>query len=251
MPRYVLGLPSMINIAISIAAMLVISLGFIFGLSVTGWLSIPMGVITGLVIFVVLGRKMQEKMENIMAQMQRDLGEGKVDRAIETVKKGLVYRHRHIFIASQINSQVGMLYYLKKKHDQSLEYLKKGFVRHFIGQGMMACIYYKRKDFDTMKKTMETTIQANKKESICYVLYDFLLYQIKEKDKAIEIIQKGLKKLPDDERLKTNLTNLQNNRKLKMKVYGDMWAQFMLDRAPRVQQEAPPHLRMRRNSMFR
>jgi len=54
MPRYVLGLPSMINIAISIAAMLVISLGFIFGLSVTGWLSIPMGVITGFVIFVVL-----------------------------------------------------------------------------------------------------------------------------------------------------------------------------------------------------
>ena len=41
-----------------------------------------------------------------------------------------------------------------------------------------------------------------------------------------------LKKMPDDEKLKTNLLNLQNNRKLKMKVYAEEWWALLLERPP-------------------
>jgi tetratricopeptide (TPR) repeat protein len=241
----------MINIAISIAVALLISLGFIFGLQVTAWVSVPMGVIVGVVAFIFLGRKIQEQLEGIMAQMQRDLTENKLDRAIETLKRGFVLKNRHIFVGSQLNSQIGMLYYIKKEQEKALEHFKKGFVRHYIGQGMMAAIYYKRKDYDTMRKVMDDTLRANKKEAICYALYAYFLYQIKERDKAIEYLQKGLKKLPDDQRLQTNLTQLQNNKKMKMKVFGEVWTQFMLERPPRIQQQQPPHMRMKRRAMFR
>ena len=59
------------------------------------------------------------------------------------------------------------------------------------------------------------------------------------------------KKLPDDQRLQSNLALLQNNKRMKMKVYGELWVQFMLERAPRLQQAAPPHMRMSRKAMFR
>ncbi len=241
----------MINIAIAVGIALGLSLLMIIPLGVHPAISIPFGVIAGLAAFIFLGRKVQEALEGVLAQMQRDMQAGKLDRAIETLKRGFAFKNRHIFIGSQLNSQIGMIHYIKKEHDAALDYLKKGFVKHYVGQCMMAIIHYKRKDYDAMKKVMEATVQSNKKESICYGLYAYLLVQLKDKEKAMDILRQGLKKLPNDERLTANLTLLQNNKKMKMKVYGDLWAQFMLERAPRMMQEQPRHMRMSRKAMFR
>ena len=43
-------------------------------------------------------------------------------------------------------------------------------------------------------------------------------------------MNKALKKAGNDERLKTNLEALQNNKKMKMQVYGDVWYQFHLEK---------------------
>ena len=242
----------MINLAFSLGLAILVSFGFL-ALKVQSWISIPMGIISGFLLFIFLGRKIQVQLEAIMARMQKDMQDSKIDRAIETLKEGFELRHRHFFISGQLNAQIGVLYYLQgpKKYDLALDHFKKGFVKHFIAQGMMAVIYYKRKNYDAMKETMDRTVQASKKESIVYGLYAYLLYQIKDKEKAIEVLQKGIKKLPGDEKLTVNLVQLQNNKKMKMKVYGEMWVQFMLERAPRIQQQAPPHMRMSRKAMFR
>jgi len=246
----------MINLLYSLALAAAISVLSIFGLQVAVWISVPMGVLAGFALFVILGRKVQGELEAVMSKMQREIQEQKMDRAIATLEAGKVaLKNRHFFIAKQMNSQIGVIHYLQgsKHHEAALSYFEKGFMRHFVAQGMMAVIYYKRKDYDKMKKTMDDALAVTKKEAIVYGLYAYLLYQIKEKDEAIAILQKGLKKLPDDPRLTANLTQLQNNKKMKMKVFGDLWTQFMLERAPRVQQQLPPHLQkqMRRKQMFR
>jgi len=240
----------MINLAISLLAATLVAFGMTT-LDVHLLLSIPFGLVVGIAAFLFLGRRVQGKLEAIMTQMQKDIQANKLDRAIETLKKGYALKNQQLFVKSQINSQIGMLYYLKKDHDAALPYLQKGFLRHYIAQGMLAAIYYKRKDYDNMHKVMEATIKANKKESIVYGLYAFLLYQTKNPEKAMKVLQDGLKKLPKDQRLSSNLTLLQNNKRMKMKVYGEMWVQFMLERPPRMQQELPQHLRMRRKAMFR
>lgn len=240
----------MINLAISLGLLILVAGGMMFG-GVHWALSLPLGLGTGLAAFIFLGRKVQEALEALLTQMQKEVQAGKIDRAIETLKRGFSFKHRHIFVASQLNSQIGMLYYLKKDHDTAFAYLKKGFMKHYVGACMLAIIYYKRKDIAMMKKTMENTIQANKKEAMCRGLYAYLLYQLKEREEAIEVLQKGLKKLPDDQRLSSNLTQLQNNKKMKMKVFGDIWVQFMLERPPRIMQAPPQHMRMKRKAMFR
>ena len=241
----------MINIAISLGTAIVLTL-LLAMIHVHLAIGIPLGLLVGFALFIFLGRKVQERMEQLMAQMQKDIQAGKIDRAIDTLKSGYSLKHRHILVASQLNSQIGTLYFLKKDHDKALEYLKKGFIKHYVGQGMMAVIYFKRKDYETMKKVLEATIQASKKESICYSLYAYLLYQLKQKDEAVAILQKGLKKLPEDEKLRVNLTQLQNNKKMKMKAYGDLWVQFMLERPPRIMQAPPRHMmRVKKKAMFR
>jgi len=240
----------MINLAISLGLVVLVAVGMSF-LDVSLLLGIPFGLVIGVAAFLFLSRRVQGKLEVIMGQMQKDIQANKLDRAIETLKKGYAFQNQQLFIKGQINSQIGMLYYLKKDNETAFTYLQKGFIRHFIGQGMLAVIHYKRKDFDAMNKVMEATLKANSKESICYGLYAYLLCQTKNTEKAIQVLQQGLKKLPKDQRLSSNLTLLQNNKRMKMKVYGDMWIQFLLERPPRIQQELPPHLRMKRKAMFR
>lgn len=240
----------MINLGWSLGLAALISVGLVF-LDVHPALAIPLGVVVGVVLFILLGRKVQEKLEAIMALVQKDIQAQKLDRAIETLKSGMHLKHKHLFIESQLNSQIGMLYYVKKDHDQALAYLKKGFMKHYMGSCMMACIYYKRKEYDKMKETLVDTLKANKKESIVYSIYAYLLNQVKEREAAIKILQQGLKKLPNDEKITANLILLQNQKKMKMKAYGDIWLQFMLERPPRVMQGPPQHVRYSKKAMFR
>ncbi len=241
----------MINIALGILTAIFVAVGMTLGLHVTAWISIPFGLICGFIIFFWQGRKVQAMMEELQTQMQKELQAQKIDRAIETLKQGFAFEKRHIFVGSQLHSLIGSLYYIKKDHENALVHLQKGFFKNYMGQCMMGAIYHKRKDLENMKKVMDNTISTNKKESFCYGVYAWLLIQNKEKERAIEILQQGLKKLPDDEKLQTNLALLQNNKKLKMKVYGDIWVQLMLERPPRIMQEQPRHMRMSRKAMFR
>lgn len=241
----------MINIGISLLAATALAV-IMFLLKVHWALTLPMALIVAFTVFVILSRKVQASLESVMMQMQRDIQANKIDRAIEsllTARDSL--KNRQIFVASQINSQIGMLYYIKKDHEAALPYLEKGFMRHYIARGMLAAVHYKRKEYDKMKEVMDSTLSTNKKESLVYGLYAWFLVQIKEQDKAVEILRKGLQKLPNDEKLVTNLNLLQNNKKMKMRVYGDMWVQFMLERPPRVQQAPPPHARFSKKAMFR
>lgn len=243
----------MINLAISLAIAILLALLFMVPLGMSAWLALPFALLVGVVAFVLLGRKVQEKLERIMAQVQRDVQANKLDRAIETLKAGLHLKHRHLFVASQLHAQIGMFYYIKKDYDAALPYLQKGFIRHYISQLMLACIHYRRKQMDEMKSVLKSTLSANKKEPLVYATYAYLLYQTKQKEKAIEILQQGLKKLPKDERLQTNLTLLQNNKRMKMRVFGDMWTQLMLERPPRQmqQQMGPGGGRMSKKALFR
>lgn len=240
----------MINIALAVAALVITTLIFTL-LQVSWFISLPIGVIVGFLVLMILARRIQVQLEALMQSMQKEIQAGKIDRAIEILKQGYAFKNRQLFVEAQMNAQIGMLYYLKKDHDKALEYLPNGFSKHFIAQCMWAVIMYKRKNYDQMREIMDLTVKRNKKESLVYGIYAYLLCQIKENDAAIAILQQGREKLPKDERIAANLTNLQNGKKMKMKVYGDMWLQFMLERPPRIQQEPPQHLRQRRKAMFR
>ena len=71
---------------------------------------------------------------------------------------------------------------------------------------------------------------------------------MKERDQAVAVLNKGLKICEGDERLVVNRNQLQNNKPMKMKVYGDQWYQFMLER-PMLRQEPPPFARMSKRGL--
>lgn len=241
----------MINIAISLAIWLLVSL-LAIPTGIVAWFTIPFGLILGFVFFVWQGRKVGEAINLIANQAGREVQEGKFDRAIATLKTGFAYEKRHIFVGPQLHTQIGMFYYYKKEHDKAAEHLEKGFWSPAMGHCMLAAIYYKRKEFDKVNKTMAYAIKRNNKDPFAYGLAAWFHTQQKDDQAAIKVLQDGLKKLPGDQRLQASLVNLQNDKKLKMKLFGDMWTQMMLEKPPKImQQQTAPHLRVSRKEMFR
>jgi len=242
----------MINIGIGLLIWAAISSLCQFAVGMNWIVSLLLGFAVGLVVLILLGRRVQTQLEAIMAQMQKLAQAGKIDQAIQVLKQALKLKNHQLFVEAQVNSQIGMLYYLKKNHEKAMTYLKKGFLKHYVAQGMLAALYFKKNDEAAYKETMEATIKASKKEPIVYALYAYFLSKNKEKDEAIKILQRGLKKIPEDKNLMQNLILLQNNKKMKMKVFGDIWTQFMLEKPPRIQQpNQPQHGRFSKRAMFK
>ena len=97
---------------------------------------------------------------------------------------------------------------------------------------MLGVIYYKKKNHEEMRKTFTVVTKRAKKQGIVWNLYAYLLCQIGARDEALQILILGLKKTKEDTKIKDSLLNLQNGKKIKMKMYKEQWYQFHLERPP-------------------
>jgi len=181
-------------------------------------------------VFFILSRIFIKKLTGIMQDAEKEIQAGRMDKGIKTLEGGLRYRRWQLYVAPQLYSQIGMIYYLKRDFRTAFDYLQKGFTRNWASMGMLAICYMKRNKPKEMKKTFEKALNLTRKEPLLWNLYAFCLEKIGEKDKAVETLERGLKKTAEDERLKDNLDALQEGRRMKMKGYGDFWYQFHLEK---------------------
>lgn len=235
----------MINILISVFAAADLAV-LLYAVDVHPAIGIPAGILAGVGLFYFFSKRMANKLTELMEQVNRQAQSRNIDGAIETLKQGYKYRWLHPFVKSQVDAQIGTMFYYKRDFDAAFPYLKKGLSAHYIAKGMLAVIYLKRKQQDKMKQTFEIAVKAAGKEAMIWALYAYCLNKIGDRDGAVGVLNRGLKKLPDDPRLTGNLKQLQNKKPLKMKAYGEMWYQFMLDKMPMVRQDVPGFARHRR-----
>jgi predicted Zn-dependent protease len=113
---------------------------------------------------------------------------------------------------------------------------------------MLGILLWKRGEKKQARQTFQLALKSGKKESLLYAVYAYVLNEMKDREKAVAVLNQGLKICKDDERLLVNRNNLQNNRPMKMKVYGDQWFQFMLER-PMIRQEPPPFARVSKRAL--
>lgn len=194
--------------------------------------SILIGLIAGVATLIIASRKMMAKLQPLFVQASKQAEAKKFKLAIATLESLLPYGKWQVMLKSQIYSQMGVIYYAEKNEEKALECLSQGTVRAPDAQMILASMYYRRKEYDKMKNTFDLTIKINKKQMILYNTYAFMLKEIGENEKALEILQKGLKVMSDNEATKDNLLRLQNNKKMNMKPFGMPWYTLQLERPP-------------------
>ncbi|KAF0218853.1 MAG: hypothetical protein FD174_2636 [Geobacteraceae bacterium] len=220
----------MYNILISCgaAAVVFVLLKFAAGLYWLMALFIAFLVFVGL--FYLISRIIMKKVMAVMENATKDLQAQRVEKGIRELQSAFKYGKWQIYVTGQLNAQIGMIYYMKRDFSNAFPYLEKAFFKNWVAMGMLAISYMKRNKNEKMKETFEKAVQGTPKESLLWNLYAYCLSEIGDTEKAKEVLAKGLKKLPGDERITYNLEALQEGKKMKMKNFGEMWLQFHLER---------------------
>lgn len=221
----------MLTILITVLASALVSIGIYF-IFYSYFLSLLVGIILLLALNYFIGKKFLNKLTALFKSVEKDIKAGRYDKAISRLKDGYKFAKWQLFVKEQINSQIGIIFYMKKDFEKAKAYLEKGFSKNWLGMCMLATIHFKNKNYDAVKNVMDKAIKNAKKEGFVYSVYAYFLSEMGEKDKAIAILHKGSSKAPLDEKLESNLEALKNNKKMKMQNYGAMWMQLNIDKMP-------------------
>jgi tetratricopeptide (TPR) repeat protein len=217
-------------------------------LSIRLWISIPLGLLGGGALFIWLGRRVQQELEKIFTRAGELLKKQQFDKAIEVMKEGYRFAPRQFLVKGSIDGQIGVVQYLRKKNDEAEPLLAAASMQHYIAKAMLGILQWKRGEKKKAKETFDLALKTGKKESLLYAVFAYVLVEMGERDRAIEVLNKGLGVCKGDERLITNRNLLQNGKALKLKVYGEQWYQFLIER-PMIRQEAPPFARVSRRAL--
>ncbi len=222
----------MINLAISIvmaaAALLVFKL-------VTGW-SLLLLILPALAafsaVFYLLNRQVSRRVQALMDGVQKDLTAGRVDKAVDSLRQGFALAGRQFLLASQFHGALGVLLYARKEFDDALPHLEKSFFRDWQAQATLGALYFQRRDHARMVEAFERAVKAGKKEGLPWSVYAYCWQKAGENAKAQAVLARAVEVNPTDDRLRANLTAVQNGKRIKMRAYEPAWFQFHLEKPP-------------------
>jgi len=240
----------MLNMLISFACSALSSALIMRFVSDNIWLAVAVSAVVFIVVFMVLTKIVMKKVSTVMELAQRDMMANRGDKAIAELQKGLKYGPWQMYVKQQINSQIGTIYYLKRDFKEAVPYLEKGFVRNWVSTSMLAITYMKKNKLSKMIETFEKALSGSRKEPMVYAVYAFCLDRVGQRNKAIELLKKGIKKT-GDERLQDNVDSLEAGKKMKMKSYGDMWYQFHLEKQGAIIKKQTKAMTGRRKQVVR
>lgn len=226
----------MYSILICSAAGGAVFLALLLIFKLSWWVALMVGLVVFTAAFVLISRVISKKLMEALEQAGKDLQAQRFEKAIRGMKDALRYGPWQMYVSQQINSQIGMAYYVKRDFSNAFPHLEQAFFKNWIAMGMLAITYLKRQKRDKMVKTFEKAVQWNGKESLLWNLYAYCLAEeCKDTAKAIEVLEKGLKKLPGDGHIQENLEYLRSGQKMKMRSFGDQWYQFHLESLGQLQ----------------
>lgn len=200
------------------------------------------GILPGLVAFAatyfLFARRMNQIMEQAMAEVQKDLQRGQIEvavRHLETLKARV--GRMQLFARSTIDGQIGSIYFMRQEYDKARPYLEQSFVRLWHAQVMRAVLEAKKKNLGKVDEILERAVKYSPKQGLLWSTWAFLHWRAGNRDRAIAVLARGKEALGGkDDVLNDNLLALQNDKKMKMKRYGDPWYQFQLEQHPALRQ---------------
>lgn len=233
----------MLNLVYALAAGIVVTVAVkLFGFSLIA------GIIPGTIIFlglyVVLARRTFLQVQGVMEQVKKEFEamppnqkEQKVraDKAIKLLEGALPLGKQQFLVESELHAQIGMIHHLFKNTEAAMASFAKTTPRSYLARAMQAAIYFQRKDYSSMRSSFEEAVKHGKKDGMVWAAYAWCLQANKDTDGALKVLARSVQENPSDEKLKTALTALQNDKKLKMKAWEPAWWQFGLESPPMQQ----------------
>ena len=231
----------MYNLLIALGVGLAITLGVRLAGVGSIWAGIIPGTLAFIVTYLLLARRIGNQLNVLMTAVQKELegqptsqkdAKARVERAVKMLEEGLVYDKWQFLVGPEIHSQLGMLKYMSKDLEGAKRHFARSSVRNYMAKAMEGALHYQQKDFAAMRKSFDNAVVAGKKVPLMWAAYAWCLVQCDAKTEALQVLGRGVEANPGDEKLKSSLAALQNDKRLKMKPYEPMWWQFGLETPP-------------------
>lgn len=239
----------MYNLLISLGAGAVVTVifGFLLG---GGSFSIFYGLVPGIFgvigVYLFLARRSYNQLQDIFKQSQVMLQNRQVNEAIEKLEEAYPIGKWQFLVESQVDGQIGTILYSTQRFDEAEDYLKDSFKKNWNARAMLGVLYYKQQDYEKMEDVFEEAVLANKDKPLLWNVYAYCLWKSRQREEAIDVLNRAVDKNENDEKTKQNLNALKNGNKMNMRGWGDQWYQFHLDRPPRPQVQRQVNFRGRR-----
>lgn len=191
--------------------------------------AITPGVIAALVTAVLIMRWVGKRIQPVVEEAQRHLQGGRRELALKALRAGLANRLWHPLLEGQLRAQIGALQYASGDVDGAIAELSRAASRPWESKAYLGAAYFKKHNEEGMKKAFEKAVKIGKGDGLSWTLYAYCLTARSKKDEAVAVLERAVKELPADQRIKTNLELVQAGKKMKVAPYGDRWASFGVD----------------------
>jgi tetratricopeptide (TPR) repeat protein len=198
-----------------------------------------LGLLTFIPTFWLISRKVGDKVRPFFEQAQRQAQSGKVQEAIQSFEKALDYKGWQLFLAKQVNTQIGILHYASGEEGKAIEFLRKGYPKVSEGHLALGAALFRAGKVSEAREALELGIRYNKRSPVIYNVLAWILAKDGQEDAAIAVLQGALKPLKDDADTAENLQRLQNKKKLNMKPFGQLWYMLRFETLPGTAQAQP------------
>ena len=148
------------------------------------------------------------------------------------MKEALALGKWQFFVEPQIHAQIGMLLYMAQRFDEAKPHLAQSFSRIGQARAMYGALLFREKNYDEMVKVFENAVAQNKNDGFLWSIYAWCLDAAGQTEKALAVLARAVTTNPSDERVKQNQLALQNEKRMKMKAYGNEWWAFHLEKPP-------------------
>ena len=194
--------------------------------------------------YFVLVRYFNKLLQQQLGGLQALLMNKKIDSALallETLKAS--YGKWVPLLSSQLDGQIGSILFMKKEFEKARPHLEAAFVRMWDSKLMLAVLLSgqvgkKGGDMKAVDTLLDRVARYTSKQGLLYSVWAWLHWKAGDTKRAIEVLARGKEILGEsDPHLSANLLALQNDKKMKMKGYGDIWYSFHLEQHPMVMQQ--------------
>lgn len=202
-------------------------------------MGIVLGVLVFVIAFAVISRLLSKRIEPLFLQAQKQIQAGATQSAIQSLEALLPISRWQILLKGQIYAQIGCLQFSLDNDSDALVSLEKAARRSSEAQLFLAALYFKRKDSEKARKTLEEAIGFNKKQVLLYNVLAWILVKDGDRSQAVEVLLRGEKADDQSEATKDNITRIQNGKKLNMKRFGMAWYALKFEAPPASMRQQP------------
>lgn len=237
----------MLTVALTvIAAALAFAAGFVsFGLGSAIFLAFLAAIPT----FILLGRRVRKRVEAARPEIEAHIGAQRFQRAVERLESLRPLARWQPLLGSSIDEQIGILRYsAMRDFDGAEPFLERARVKGGHAWAMLGANRFRKKRYDDMVKLFELGTKRKKKDALLWATYAWCEWKRGKDDAALQVMARARTVLPGDERLKRVQNALQNDKRMKMKPFGQEWYALHLEAmptAPMARQVARNHPAMR------